>query len=270
MNVDGDDGHGMVPDPLLLDDDIEALLRGAEPSVAARHLLPFVRGVRAAGDDPAPRPTAELARVLAGIDTEVAPVAVLPKVRTARVTRRRAAARRVAGAALAAKLAVGATAAVAGVAGAGALHVIPGAPGEAVRRAIETVTPLELDDDRGRADDGPAPTQPTPATTPDGTGGEHGDRVSDDATGADGSERGVDGPTVADQAPGADRRAEGAPAGPPASVPAHGRGGAGTPDSEPPADDETPGAATPPGASGATGQGAGAATAGPPSTVPAP
>ena len=267
MSIDGDDGHGMVPDPLLLDDDIEALLLGAEPSVAARHLAPFVRGVRAVSDAPAPRPTAELARFLAGIDSEVAPVTPLPKVRTARVTRRRAAARRVAGAALAAKLAVGATAAVAGVAGAGALHVLPGTPGEAVRRAIETVTPLELDDDHGRADDTPAPAEPAPPGAPDGTGGEHGDRVSDDATGADGSAPGVDGPTVADQAPGADRRAEGAPAGPPASVPAPGHGNDGNPDPGTPAAGESPGVATPPGASG---EGTGAGTAGPPSTAPAP
>jgi hypothetical protein len=97
------------------------------------------------------------------------------------------------------------------VLGAGALHVLPGAPGEAVRNAIEATTPFELDDPAPPTKGGPsdvAPAGPETTPAPDGTAGEHGDAVSDDATGESDGVPGVDGPSIAESAPGADRRPE--------------------------------------------------------------
>lgn len=114
--------------------------------------------------------------------------------------RRRHLMARVAGAGLAAKVALGAGAAAAGVLGAG---VLPGPAGRVARDAIEAVTPMQFP-----RDDHPADNRGS--TDSDGTGaddpGEHGDRVSPDATGQSDGQPGVDGPQVAETAPGADER----------------------------------------------------------------
>lgn len=192
--------------PEMLDEDtIEAIVRGRPVDGPARPLAAFARAVRVVGDAPGAAPNAELARFLRGggatvvggaTDLEAAdrPVAGRVTVLAARV------------AALgAAKLVLGATLAAASVTGAGAAGVLPGPADDAVRSAIETVTPVRFDDEGdggGEAGEG------------DGTGdderpagaGEHGDEVSDDATGESDGVPGVDGPSVAEGAPGAEHR----------------------------------------------------------------
>lgn len=87
------------------------------------------------------------------------------------------------------KAGLGATVAAAGVLGAGAAGALPGPADDAVRSAIETVSPVDFD----ASDDSPE---------------RFGGQVSADATGASDGENGVDGPSVAATAPGAQHRAD--------------------------------------------------------------
>jgi hypothetical protein len=89
-----------------------------------------------------------------------------------------------------AKLGLGTSLAAAGVAGAGVAGVLPAAANDAVRGAIEVVTPVEF-----HGND----------TT------NFGDRVSADATGDSDGENGVDGQQIADEAPGAANRPDSGP-----------------------------------------------------------
>ena len=100
---------------------------------------------------------------------------------------------RVAGLGLVAKLGLGTSIAAAGVAGAGAAGVLPAGASNAVRDAIEAVSPVEFDNNSGGG------------TT------SFGDRVSSDATGQSDGEKGVDGQRIAEQAPGAANRPVGGP-----------------------------------------------------------
>jgi len=95
---------------------------------------------------------------------------------------------RVAGLGSAAKLGLGTAAAVVGMAGAAAAGVLPDPASDAVRHAVEAVTPVEFTE--------PADEHPT----------NFGDRVSDDATGASDGDHGVDGDVISDEAPGAVHR----------------------------------------------------------------
>ena len=82
---------------------------------------------------------------------------------------------RLAGAGLAVKVGVAATVAAASVVGASALDVVPGQPGDELRKAVSAVTPLDL-----------APTEaaPPPAPAGDGTpGGDHDDHAEPGASG---------------------------------------------------------------------------------------
>jgi hypothetical protein len=74
------------------------------------------------------------------------------------------------------------------MAGAAAAGVLPDQASDAVRHAVEAVTPVEFTE--------PADEHPT----------NFGDRVSRDATGASDGQRGVDGDTISDEAPGAVHR----------------------------------------------------------------
>jgi hypothetical protein len=248
MSRDDDHGHDMSgpPSPLLDDDTIEALLAGDDVPTSAQHLAVFVGDVRTAGERAAPRPSHRLADLLAGHDVEplpslaadpTEPIATLPGPRHARPShrpgRRRSLAARVAGASLVAKIGLGATVAAAGVLGAGALDVVPGAPGDGLRKVVEAVTPLHSDDsDAPRRGAGGRDGEPGNG---DGTAGEHGDRVSSDATGESDGEPGVDGPSVAESTPGADNRPP--DAGPPEGDDPAGSGSQGVgPEGDPPAD----------------------------------
>lgn len=168
--------------------------------------------------------------------------------------RRRNMVARVAGAGLAAKVALGAGAAAAGVLGAG---VLPGPAGRVARDAIEAVTPIQFPRDDHPADDRPVEGRGGADSDP-GSGadepGEHGDRVSPDATGESDGQPGVDGPQVAETAPGADERSGDTPA-----------------TTDPP---RTPSSTVPPSAPGQPSDPGAPADPGPPpsipSTIPAP
>jgi len=169
------------------DETVEAIVRGRPVDARFDAWVAFARLVRTAAVDlPGPGPSDELAVILRGdieITQERDPMdvgriaSVAAKVATLG----------------AAKVVLGATLAAAGVTGAGAAGVLPGPAGDAVRSAIETVTPVHFDDRDGDA--GSADHQ-------DGFG----DEVSDDATGESDGDDGVDGHTISEEAPGSEHR----------------------------------------------------------------
>ncbi|HEX6420073.1 MAG TPA: hypothetical protein VFZ77_16350 [Acidimicrobiales bacterium] len=239
----------MPPTPLLDDAAIEAIVRGDAPAGAGEALARFAAGVRAQGDGAPPPASPALAHLLAHGEPDgdgcapgaAAGAAVVPL--TPRAARRRMLAR-VAGLGLAAKLALGAGVAAAGVLGAGAL---PGTPGRLVRDAIRAVTPIELPGEHGPADPGRRGGVPTGDESVD-LPGDHGDRVSSDATGESDGQTGVDGGQVAETAPGTGQR----PGETPAAT----------------ADPGAPQSTVPPGAPGRPSNPNAPADPGPPSSVP--
>jgi hypothetical protein len=215
----GDHVPEMPPAPLLDDPMIDALVDGDPVPPGLDHLAAFTTVVRSVGDRPAPRPSPELAAFIARGAASPAPgraTRAVPPHTGRQPTRPRAARLR-----LVAKVGFVSSAVAVSVAGAAAAGVLPGGADSAVRRAIELVTPVELTDsddhqdnrDIGRSDRSGAdqPTDVTGDAQVPSLPGEHGDRVSADATGESDGEPGVDGPTVADEAPGAAHR----PAAPP-------------------------------------------------------
>jgi hypothetical protein len=201
----------MTPAPLLDDLTIDALVDGSPAPRGLDQLGAFAAVVRSVGDRPPPRPSPELAALLTRGAQDVAALQTTPIPR--RATRRSVLAK-AAGLGLAAKIGFGTTAVAAGVVGAGAAGVLPGGADRVVRDAIEVVTPVEFTDRADRLDDPDGEADPVDRDGPAVTGdagvpslpGEHGDRVSSDATGESDGEPGVDGPTVAEQAPGATNR----------------------------------------------------------------
>lgn len=184
MSARGDHEHSMSPpgSPPIDDAIIEALVAGsADLPPSARMLTSFVADVRAAGERPPPPPSPRLEAVLADRARagrvgssgsgrtragDVAPVR--------RARRRRSMAARLAGAGLAVKVGVAATVAAASVVGASALDVVPGQPGDELRKAVSAVTPLDL-----------APTEAAPPAAPGGEGtpdGDHDDRAEPGAS----------------------------------------------------------------------------------------
>ncbi len=133
----------------LDDSTIEAIVRGDEVGVGWRGLAAFAAEVRTASERPPPQPSPELAHLIArGAPRPLRPAPERTARRGAprhRAPRRGSVLARVAGVGVVAKVCLGATAAaaVAG-AGAGAAAVLPGAPGHAVRDAIEVVTPVDF------------------------------------------------------------------------------------------------------------------------------
>ena len=255
MTSSGDDVPDMPPAPLLDDATIDAILDGGHASPGTEPLTAFAAGVLALAEDPPPPPSPELAAFLAhgGPTLTVERATVVIPIRA----RHRSVLARAAGLSLAMKVGFATAAAAAGVVGAGAAGVLPGPASGIVRDAIEVVTPVEFGDtdprgggprggeaDRRDSDDAPGDAQ-DPSLP-----GEHGDRVSSDATGESDGEPGVDGPTVAEQAPGAANRPTvppGQPGGtPPATTPQGTPGGpAGTPGATAPGPGDTPGATAP-------------------------
>jgi hypothetical protein len=166
----------------LDDATVEAIVQGRPVDDQFEPLVAFARQVRnAVVDLPGPAPSDELARILSGEDATI--VQGRKRVEVGRVT---ALVTKVAGLGLAAQVALGATVAAASVAGAGAAGVGPAR--NAVRGAIEAVSPVEFDHE--------APEHPE----------NFGGQVSDDATGESDGEKGVDGKTIAEEAPGAEHR----------------------------------------------------------------
>lgn len=241
MSDPGDHVPEMTPAPLLDDLTIDALVDGSPAPRGLDQLGAFAAVVRSVGDRPPPRPSPELAALLTRGAQDVAALQTTPIPR--RATRRSVLAK-AAGLGLAAKIGFGTTAVAAGVVGAGAAGVLPGGADRVVRDAIEVVTPVEFTDRADRLDDRDGEADPVDTDGPADTGdagvpslpGEHGDRVSSDATGESDGEPGVDGPTVAEQAPGATNRPpEQSGTAPPAS----------DPQATPGVPDDTPGATAP-------------------------
>lgn len=182
MSLRGDD-DGAMRTPLTDDDVIEAILRGDAVSYGYGPLATFAERVRSLADEPVPKASPELAALLDG--------GASPGDRTAVTARPARVARRTGRRGRAAKLGVGTSLVLASVVGAGAAGVLPAAATDAVRGAIEVISPVHFPR--------PVDTHTTPAT-PDGR------RVADDATGRSDGTGGVDGPTIADDAPGAANR----------------------------------------------------------------
>jgi hypothetical protein len=138
----------------LIDDAlIEAMLDGRPVDARFDHLASFVGQAGGLSDRPPPRPSTNLAALIA----RGGPPPRLPRSTSpGRRSRLASAAAGVAGLGIAAKLALGA-AGVAGVAAAGAAGVLPDQADRPIRRAIEATTPIEFDE--------PAPS-PVPAPPP--------------------------------------------------------------------------------------------------------
>jgi hypothetical protein len=163
----GDDNAMTRATLYAYDEIVEALIRGDDVPAVHAPLATFTREVRALGEEPVPAPSDELTALLEG-----RPLGVV-----ARVT----------GAKRLVRVGVGASLTAAGILGAGAVGLLPAAANNAVRGAIEVVTPVQFDD-----------PQDHPAN--------FGDRVSSDATGESDGDNGVDGQQISDEAPGADNR----------------------------------------------------------------
>jgi hypothetical protein len=181
----GDDGPEMSPTWLLNDDTSEAILRCDEVDPRLDRLVLFAKQVRGLGDGPAPPASPALQELIAsggghrcgatGRDRMFADETIT-------------ATGRVASLGFAAKLGLGTAVAALSMAGAAAAGVLPDQANDAVRHAVEAVTPVEFTE--------PADEHPT----------NFGERVSTDATGASDGEHGVDGDTISDEAPGAVHR----------------------------------------------------------------
>jgi hypothetical protein len=206
VTVRGDDNAMTRANLYAYDDIVEALIRGDDVPAVHAPLATFTREVRALGEEPVPAPSDELTALLEG-----RPLGVV-----ARVT----------GAKRLVRVGVGASLTAAGILGAGAVGLLPAAANNAVRGAIEVVTPVQFDEPRDHPEN-------------------FGNRVSSDATGESDGENGVDGQEISDENPGADNRDGGSsPDDPPGQSGETGQGRADqTPAADAPgqtgADDET-------------------------------
>ena len=185
MTTFGDHSREMSLTWLLDDETSEAIMRCDEVDPRLDHLAAFAKQVRDLGDGPSP-PASPALRALIGSGG-------LPGRGPAR--RSRTLAKRttpttgkIRSLGLAAKLGVGTAVAAVGMAGAAAAGVLPDQASDAVRHAVEAVTPVEFIE--------PADEHPT----------NFGDGVSKDATGASDGQHGVDGDVISDEAPGAAHR----------------------------------------------------------------
>ena len=197
----GDNEAEMRPTRFLTDDAIEALVHDRPVEPAYAHLVSFAQRVRAVGEGPAPRPSAELAALLDGttaphlgnahnghhVRSSTATVVNQPDLVAGVAGRRNRLAGRIAGLGLAGKVALGTALAAAGVAGAGAAGVLPAGATATVRHAIEAVSPVDFPPDAADPGDGPRSGNDTSSTSSTDTTGETGDEpaVADDANGAD-------------------------------------------------------------------------------------
>ena len=181
MTRSGDHGPEMSLTWLLDDETSEAILRGDEVDPRLERLSLFANQVRGLGDAPAPPASPALQELIASGGGQRCGALGRNRMFAAQGM---TATRRVASLGLAAKLGLGTAAAALGMAGAAAAGVLPDQANDAVRGAVEAVTPVEFTE--------PNTEHPT----------NFGDRVSSDATGTSDGERGVDGDTISDEAPG--------------------------------------------------------------------
>ena len=193
MRARSDGDGGMKTAPVIYEELIERIVWGDPIPEAYEPLGAFAEQVRLLESAPAPPPSPELAKLLAGRDLDLVAVGKTggrsERKRMPGMDRLAGLTGKVASMGLVAKLSLGASLAAAAAAGAGAAGVLPAAANHAVRGAIEGVTPVEFDSE-GNDD------------------ANFGDRVSDDATGESDGENGVDGQQISDEAPGAAHRAD--------------------------------------------------------------
>jgi len=197
--------------PLLDDATVDAILVGDRGPRGVDHLAAFAADVRATAERPPPRPSPELAALLA--DGIPAPSPGRATRSPSAGHRRRPALVTASGLGLAAKVGVATTAAVASLAGAAAAGVLPGDTDAPVLKVIEVFTPVEFTDDGDPLDQGGNGTRADPSGGPSDARepGDDADVRTDadrreerddaDEPEADG-ERGDDGPEAADQVPG--------------------------------------------------------------------
>jgi hypothetical protein len=187
----------MKATPDIYDEVIEAIVRGQPVTEAYEPLGAFAEQVRLLGSAPAPPPSPELAKLLAGRNADLVVVGRLggrsERKRMPGIDRVAGLTGKVASLGLVAKLGLGASLAAAAATAAGAAGVLPASANHAVRGAIEGVTPVEFDSN-GNDD------------------ANFGGRVSADATGESDGENGVDGQQISDEAPGAANRPDSGPA----------------------------------------------------------
>jgi hypothetical protein len=180
------------------DDVIEAIVHGEPVPDVYAAVSAFAWRLRQLEGAPPPVPSPELAEVLAGrLAPEPAWGRVIELGAVGRPVGRQGRKRmpgiesaaglggKVASLGLVAKLGLGTTIAAAGVVGAGVAGMLPASANEAVRGAVEVVTPVNFD----------KPDKPN-----------FGSRVSADARGDSDGENGVDGQQISDEAPGAAHR----------------------------------------------------------------
>jgi hypothetical protein len=169
----------------LLDDETsEAILRCDRVDPGLEHLALFAKQVRDLGDGPSPPASPALQALIASGGRQAGAAGRNPMFADEAVT----STGRVASLGFAAKLGLGTAAAALSMAGAAAAGVLPDQANDAVRHAVEAVTPVEFTE--------PADEHPT----------NFGDRVSTDATGDSDGQPGVDGATISEEAPGAVHR----------------------------------------------------------------
>ena len=173
----------------LDDETVEAIVHGRPVDARFDPLVAFAHHVGVAvAEVSTPSPTQELAAILRG-DVEIS-----QERDGMDVGRFAGIAAKVATLGAVAKIGLGTSLAAASVTGAGIVGVLPDPADDAVRDAIETVSPVDFGD------------HGTEAEHPDNFG----DDVSDDATGESDGEHGVDGQQISEEAPGADHRPDSA------------------------------------------------------------
>ena len=181
MTTSGDHGPEMSLTWLLDDETCEGIIRCDEVDAGLEALAVFARQVRDLGDEPSPAASPALQALIASGGTQRRGAIVRSRMFA---DRSMTANGRVASLGFAAKLGLGTAAAALGMAGAAAAGALPDRADQALRNAVEAVTPVEF-------------------TEPDADPTDFGERVSNDATGASDGEPGVDGDTISDEAPGA-------------------------------------------------------------------
>jgi len=185
----------------ITDEVVEAIVRGEPVPAAFALVAAFADEVRLLASAPAPSPSPELAELLAGhrperVLSRAAELVVVGRPGGGSERKRMPGIESVAGLTgkvaslgLVAKLGLGTSLAAAGVAGAGVAGVLPAAANDAVRGAVEVVTPVEFNSNENDTTN-------------------FGDRVSADATSESDGENGVDGQQISEEAPGAANRSD--------------------------------------------------------------